>query len=183
MRTKTLAALAAASALALAACGSDSEGQASGDAAPAGNGADRAFAAAMIPHHESAVQMAEIARERGRSPFVKQLAADIIRTQRAEIATLRREDGQLARAGIERGDLGVEHSMMGMDMDPAMLEDASPFDREFIAMMIPHHEGAVTMAEAQLAKGQDPELRRLAREIVRAQEREISAMRAQQQES
>jgi uncharacterized protein (DUF305 family) len=44
---------------------------------------DRAFVAAMIPHHESAVEMAEIA-QRGESEFVKRLAGDIIRTQNAE---------------------------------------------------------------------------------------------------
>ncbi len=168
----------AAAGLAVAGCGSDDA--ASTGSEPAGNGADRAFVADMIPHHQSAVDMARIAQERGQSPFVKRLAEDIIRTQNEEITVMRREDSALADAGVEKGELGVGHSAMGMDMDTAALEDADPFDRAFIDMMIPHHEGAVTMAKAELAKGEDPELRRLAEDIVRAQQREIREMRAQE---
>lgn len=156
---ETLAALAATTALAVAGGGSDSDDSASGGPVPAGNGADRAFVADMLPHHESAVEMAEIAQERGQSPFVKRLAADTIRTQNEEITTMRREDSQLEEGGVERGDLGVGHSMMGMDMDVAKLEDASPFDREFIAMMLPHHEGR-SPCQGGARKGPGPELRR-----------------------
>jgi uncharacterized protein (DUF305 family) len=64
--------------LAVAGCGSD-ENSGSGESA-GGNGTHRAFVAGTIPHHESAVEMAEIARQRGESEFVKQLADDIVRT-------------------------------------------------------------------------------------------------------
>ena len=67
--------------------------------------------------------------------------------------------------------------MMGMDADPAMLADADPFDAEFIDMMVPHHEGAVAMAKAELIRGADPELKALAQDIIDAQQREISEMR------
>jgi uncharacterized protein (DUF305 family) len=46
--------------------------------------------------------------------------------------------------------------MMGMNGDVAGLKTARPFDRAFLRMMIPHHEGAVLMARAELAKGKDP---------------------------
>ena len=173
--TRMLIALGAALSLAVSACGSDDSDNAS--AAAPGNGADRAFVAAMIPHHESAVQMAEIAQTRGESKFVKDLADDIVRTQTTEIQTLREQDGELARAGIARGDLGLSHDMMGMGDDPAMLTDADPFDAEFIDMMVPHHEGAVAMAKAELLRGVDPELKALAQDIIDAQQREISEMR------
>src|SRR3954471_10948759 len=107
MRFKLLAALAAAAALAVAGCGSNQDTSSkSTSVQTSGNGADRAFVAAMIPHHQSAVQMAEIAIQRGQSDFVRNLAEDIIRTQNAEITTMRREDAALAKAGIKPSSLG-----------------------------------------------------------------------------
>lgn len=170
MKTVSAALLAA---LALAGCGGD------GDSAASDGGVDRAFAAKMIPHHQSAVEMAELARERAESAFVRRLAGDIIRTQQAEIATLRREDRALAAAGVTEGSLGVPEDMKGMDHDAAELRSADPFDRAFLEMMVPHHVGAVEMSEAELAKGSDPELKVLARRIIDAQEQEIKQMRAE----
>lgn len=53
-------------------------------------------------------------------------------------------------------------------------------DRDFVAVMLPHHQGAVDMAKIELQYGKDPAMRRLAAGIVRAQEREIAEMRAWQ---
>jgi uncharacterized protein (DUF305 family) len=173
-----LPALAIAGALIAAGCGSDNSAAGSRSAAP-GNPVDRAFVAHMIPHHQSAVQMAKIAQRRGQSAFVKRLAADIVRTQTEEIAAMRAEDQRLQRAGVKHGSLGVPEHMMGMSGDVASLKTAKPFDRAFLRMMIPHHEGAVVMAKAELAKGKDPALKRLAQNIIAAQQREIREMRTQ----
>lgn len=62
--------------------------------------------------------------------------------------------------------------MKGMEVKPT--GDA---DRDFVAMMLPHHQGAVEMARIELRYGKDPELRKLATAIVTAQETEIAAMR------
>lgn len=174
--SKLVPALIAAAALFVAGCGDDED---TGSASAAGNGVDRAFVAEMIPHHESAVEMAQIALKRGRSAFVKKLADDIIQTQTAEIATLRSEDEGLDTAGVKRGSLGVPEHMMGMDGDIATLKTAKPFDAAFLKLMIPHHEGALVMAKAELAKGKDGELRTLAQDIIEGQTREIAAMKKQ----
>ena len=61
----------------------------------------------------------------------------------------------------------------GMDM-PA----TGDIDVDFARTMIPHHQGAIDMAKAELADGKDPELRELAEEIVAAQEKEIAFLKA-----
>jgi uncharacterized protein (DUF305 family) len=72
-------------------------------------------------------------------------------------------------------------SMMGamqkMQRDMAAQPETGNTDQDFVAMMIPHHQGAIDMARAELATGKDPELRKLAEDIVKAQEREIQQMR------
>lgn len=60
-------------------------------------------------------------------------------------------------------------------MSPKPTGDA---DRDFLATMIPHHEGAVEMARLVLIHGKDPLVRRLAEEIIAGQQSEIEAMRA-----
>ena len=169
-----LAALSAASALLAAGCGDDSSDD---QPAAAGNPTDRAFVKAMVPHHRSAIVMAEIAEDRGQSAFVKQLARDIITTQAAEIRTLRREDEGLDIDGVKVGSLGVPEHMMGMDGDAATLKTVDPFDAAFMDRMIAHHQGAIEMANAELRKGQDPQLKALAKDIIAAQQREITEMR------
>lgn len=170
--------LAIAGALLLAACGGDDPQISTdgGSSNQAGNGVDRAFAAAMIPHHESAIEMAKIAQKRGQSDFVRGLADDIVKTQQAEIGTLRAAETELADAGVEAGDLGVAEHMMGMGGDVSELETADPFDRAFVDMMVPHHQGAITMAKVELEKGSHPELKQLAKAIIEAQQREIDEM-------
>ena len=71
--------------------------------------------------------------------------------------------------------LRAANMKMHQEMDIAYTGDA---DVDFAKAMIPHHQGAVEMANVQLAHGKDPKLRKLAREIVKAQEKEIKLMEA-----
>ena len=157
----------------LAGCGGDDD-----DAGAGGNATDRAFAASMIPHHESAVDMGRLAEDEATHAELKALARDIVTSQRAEIRTLRRIDRKLEGEGVKSGHLGMSEDMMGMGMDMHGLESARPFDRAFIDMMVPHHLGAVRMSRVELRRGESEELRTLAREIIDAQTREIRQMRA-----
>lgn len=165
----TVLLLASVLALGLAACGSED------GAAVGGNGTDRAFVDDMIPHHKSAVEMAKIAQERGQSDFVKGLADDIVASQGEEIGTM--EKIRPGLADVKPTPLGGGMGMgMGME-DVASLKTADPFDRAFIEMMLPHHQSAVEMAQVELDKGENSELKDLAEAIIEAQTREIGEMR------
>lgn len=136
---------------------------------------DAAFAAEMVPHHESAIEMAEIAQKRAEHPEVRQLADDIVASQSQEIATLNQISDRIGdeNAGTS---MGMSSEEMGMHSDPAELEMAKPFDQAFIDMMIPHHQGAITMSHAELANGTDEEAKALAESIIAAQSSEIEQM-------
>ena len=72
---------------------------------------------------------------------------------------------------------GFHGAMQAMQEQMGQVPTSGDPDVDFATMMIPHHQGAIDMAEAELAHGTDPELRRLAEEIIAAQEREIAFLR------
>lgn len=172
----------------LAGCG----GSGSSGSAKTATAADRAFVAEMIPHHKLAVQMAQMAQRQGTHPNIKTLASSITATQNREISQMSavaaqigaKVDDQAASGQMHTGammsanaqTLGISMDKMGMSMDMSKLARARPFDREFIDMMTPHHQGAITMAKAELAKGTDPKLKTLAQSIISDQTREIGQM-------
>jgi uncharacterized protein (DUF305 family) len=70
----------------------------------------------------------------------------------------------------------MAESMNRMDRDMSIAHTGDP-DRDFAAMMIPHHQGAIDMAKAELQYGRNPVLRRLAEGIIVEQQQEIELMR------
>jgi uncharacterized protein (DUF305 family) len=139
---------------------------------------DKAFITMMIPHHESAIEMANLAIKRAGHKEVRTLAQGIVAAQNAEITQLR---------GWYRKWFGGEVPVttmsaagmagIGMSGDMAALQAAKPFDRAFLSMMIPHHAGAVVMANRVLASKR-PEIRMLGAQIIAAQAKEIGQMQA-----
>nr|WP_091673422.1 DUF305 domain-containing protein [Micromonospora auratinigra] len=196
-RRTALAGAAVTVALALAGCGGDHSMSGSGHgmtgatATPATGAsasfgdADVMFAQMMVPHHRQAVEMAELAGTRAADPELKALAGRIKDAQAPEIATM---TGWLTAWGRPvpsasggHGMPGMGHGMPGMmsDADLTRLAAASgaDFDRQFLTMMIAHHEGALTMAKDELARGLDAEVKALAQRIVTTQQDEIDTMR------
>ena len=150
-----------------------------GDEETASVETDGAFVTEMVAHHESAIEMAEIAEQQAEHPEVESLARSIIDSQTEEIETLESIHERLFDEPIEDGDhgtLGLDEEAMGMHGSMAELEDAKPFDREFIDMMIPHHQGAIEMARIEIERGTDDETKRVAQEIIEAQSAEIEEM-------
>ncbi|GGL01064.1 DUF305 domain-containing protein [Nocardia jinanensis] len=146
------------------------------------NQADIRFAQEMIPHHRQAVEMAALVPSHSSDPEVNDLAARIQRAQDPEIATMA---GWLQAWGVATPE-GGEHSGMGHATMPGMMTDEQmaqleaargpEFDRMWLTMMIAHHEGAVRMADTELAEGANPDAEALAQRIIDAQQAEIQQM-------
>jgi uncharacterized protein (DUF305 family) len=163
-------------ALAVAGCGGDDGGSVAPSGDVRGNDTDAAFVEAMIPHHESAVDAADLALSHAEHPQLRRLAREMLQVQSIELATLRSVQDVLQQAGIEPGDLGLSEAEQGTDHDAAELRNARNFDCAFIDMMVPHHEGAIRISRAELDSGIHAELRRMSENIIDAQGYEIRQM-------
>ena len=142
-----------------------------------GEYSDKAFIDAMVPHHQAAVDMAEVALKNAEHEEIKNLAEDVVGAQEAEIEQLKaikKEQYGTSEVPMEMSDQDMQ--MMGMSMDPQQLAEQRPFDKAFIDNMIPHHRSAIAMARAALEDSDNPKIREIARAIVKAQKREIAQM-------
>ncbi len=149
---------------------------------------DVRFMQDMIPHHNQAVQMGALVAGRTNNPDIFEIAGRIDASQADEIAFMQ---GWLAERGEEVPDPTAHHAMhMSHDMagmaspaEMAQLADSEgvEFDKLFLQLMIPHHEGAVTMVEELLEQpgsAYDPVLLDFTTDIVNDQTAEIERMNA-----
>jgi uncharacterized protein (DUF305 family) len=178
-RFRTLAALALAGTLGLAACGDDD------DAAAAPASADIEFAQGMIAHHEQAIEMATMALD----PTVEagaevgDLATRIEAAQDPEIdqmtGWLTEWDQPLQMDTSDGHDMSEMDGMMtAAEVDELGAATAADFDRLWLEMMIRHHQGAISMAETVKADGKHADVLALADAIIAAQQAEIDEMQA-----
>ena len=141
-----------------------------------GKYSDKAFIDAMVPHHQGAVEMAEVALQNAEHEEIKQLSRNIISTQRAEIEELKAiKQQEFGTSEVPMEMSAQEMQMMGMT-DPEALANKDPFDRAFIDAMIPHHQSAIEMAQVALEESDNLRIKELAGNIVTAQQREIEQM-------
>ncbi|MBA2496868.1 MAG: DUF305 domain-containing protein [Acidimicrobiia bacterium] len=165
------------------------------------NEADVAFAQMMIPHHEQAVEMSQLAPDRAEDERVLELAEQIEAAQAPEIEEMTgwleswgedvggHDMGDMEE-GEDMGDMEEGEDMGDMDMDdssmPGMMSDeemtelealsGAEFDVMFLEMMTAHHEGALEMAETEIADGEFPDAIALAETIIETQQAEIEEM-------
>ena len=168
-------------ALVLAGCGGD-DGESSSDPAVAsGADFDRAFIDAMVPHHESAIEMANDALKAGLvQDDLVEVANNIVNSQEQEITQMKQwREEWFGSAEIDpqgASALGMSDDEMGMGAGDMSLEDAPDPDAAFAQMMIAHHEGAIAMAKLAEERAERDEIKQLAEEIIAAQEAEIEIM-------
>src|SRR5215204_588587 len=143
-----------------------------------GKYSDRAFIDAMVPHHQGAIAMGEVALKNAEHEEIIQLSRNIISSQQAEIEELKsikQEEFGTSNVPMEMSQEQIRG--MGMMMDPQRLSKREPFDEAFIDAMIPHHRSAIQMAQVAYKKSKIPEIKELAGNIVTAQKREIEQMK------
>jgi uncharacterized protein (DUF305 family) len=176
--------LALAAAFLLTACnqGGGEQGEGTAPANAAANDADVTFAQNMIPHHQQAIDMAKLVDSHTDRPELRKLADSIETSQSQEISQLKgwlRSWGKPETPSGGHGGHG-ETQMPGMmseaDMRRLMEATGTEFDLMFVEMMAVHHQGAIDMANTELNDGALPEVKRLAQQIIDAQQAEIDQL-------
>ena len=146
------------------------------------NDADVMFAQMMIPHHEQAIEMSDIALDpnTGASAAVIALATQIKGAQDPEISQMK---NLLTTWGMPMEMGSMDHSSMmdGMlsleEMDTLGQLKGTEFDKAWAKGMIAHHEGAIAMANDVLANGKNSEILALANAVVSGQSTEIETLK------
>ncbi|MDT0119026.1 DUF305 domain-containing protein [Kocuria sp. PD6] len=164
---------------------------------------DRHFAVMMVPHHQGATDMAELALQKSERPEIRDLAEKIIEAQTEEIQQLEAAaqrlaaentpghhhghghghghgghggHGQSMNADMQGAMMGEMDGMDGMSLEKLAKLSGDDFDKAFLEEMIAHHQVALEMAEMELQMGTDPELRAMAEKMIEDQQAEIELM-------
>lgn len=188
-RRLTMLTLALTNALLLTACsgtgGTDHSGGSGGSSSPGQpgdvNDTDVTFVQMMIPHHEQGVEMAKDADTKSADPRVKEVAAQIKALQTSEIKQMTGWLRAWGKPVLPRGLDHSGHAMPGMmsaqDMEKLRQAKGTTYDKLFLQLMIPHHEGAIAMGKNEQVRGKNQDVKALARWLETNQTTEITRMK------
>ena len=154
---------------------------------PAGyNPDDVAFATNMIPHHQQAVELSALVPDRSTNTELIALANQISAAKQPEINVMKVflvqwTEGTGNPTSSDSGHAGHGSTMQGM-VDAATMAkleslNGAEFDKLWLESMISHHQGAIEMAKAEIANGDNVDAKTLANNIVTTQEAEIGQMK------
>jgi uncharacterized protein (DUF305 family) len=150
---------------------------------PAGyNADDVAFATNMIPHHQQAVELSALVPDRSTNAQLVALAQQVSAAQQPEIDVMKVFLVQWnENPDTNSGHAGHGNTMKGM-VDAATMTklqslNGQEFDKLWLESMIGHHQGAIEMAKAEIANGDNVDAKDLAKNIVTTQEAEIGQMK------
>jgi uncharacterized protein (DUF305 family) len=159
---------------------------------------DRDFVAMMMPHHQGAIDMAQAELQFGHNQKLLRIAQEIVVEQLQEITAMRLAIGEhasptwvtntahdapaaarprRAAPGSDAAFVSRSNATMDKMMTDMAVKPTGDVDHDFVTMMVPHHQGAIDMARAELQYGQSPQLKTIAQEIIVGQMQEITLMR------
>lgn len=138
---------------------------------------DLDFANMMIMHHQGAIDMSEMEIAKGTDAQIKTMAQNIISAQKAEIEKMQQlvKDYKMPEAKKQAGEM---HNELGETMKAMMgkinsMPMTANTDKDYVMMMIPHHEAAVKMAEDEIGHGKLAALKIMAQKMIADQNKEI----------
>ena len=134
------------------------------------------FAQGMIPHHQQAIDMSNMALKNGASPEVKKLAKEIIAAQGKEISQLKYWLTATKSSMTMGHDMGMGGMLTKNDLIALKKLKGSKFDAAFLKAMIAHHEGALDMV-SMLDRTKNSEAKKIAMDIRAGQSEEITLMK------
>ncbi len=195
LRRAGMAAAAGVAVFAISACGSSDDPMAGHNMSPSAapgasssspaaaefNDADVMFAEMMIPHHKQAVEMSDlILAKRGIDPEVKTLAEQIKAAQQPEIDTMNSWLEAWGETMPDHGGMDHGNDNGGMmtpeDMRALEAADAGEGQKMYLEGMIKHHQGAIKMAQTEIAEGKNADAIAMANAIVTSQQAEVTTM-------
>ena len=137
---------------------------------------DLDFASMMILHHQAAIDMSKEELAKGTDAWVRTMAQKIITAQQAEIAEMQQfvssyKPASSAQNAEKHNELHETMKKMIDEMHSVNLSGNT--DRNYVQLMIPHHEAAVTMANDDISHGNQSKLKIMAQKMVADQTREI----------
>ena len=150
------------------------------------NPADVAFATNMIAHHQQAVDLSAMVPDRSTTPGVIAMAKQIAAEQQPEINVIKVFLVQWTEGADNPPAPDAQHggAMPGMVDDATITKlkasTGADFDKLWLESMIDHHQGAIEMANAEIANGENVDAKALAKNIVGIQEAEIAQMKQMQ---
>lgn len=147
------------------------------------NDADVTFAQVMIPHHEQALEMAELTDGRASDTEVRDIAAKIEKAQDPEIKTMKGWLESWNRPTAAESMPGMDHGsgdgmMSDADMERLKGMKGDEFDKMFAEMMIEHHNGAISTAREEQKTGKNAGAVKMAGDIVEGQSAEVKQLQS-----
>ena len=138
---------------------------------------DNDFAALMKAHHLGAIEMAQLELAKGTDARIRQMAQEMIDDQQREVAAFNTFlSGHSAHGGGEAFFQEAMAAMSNMNMD---MDHSGSVDKQFVQMMIPHHQSAIDMARTYLKSGAHEEkLKTMAKNIISSQQQEINELQS-----